>query len=132
MKHFIKKFLIAIMCISISIIPRSAVTDTFADETTLKSGLYHEDSSWNYYLNGKINNTKTLVKYNGSWWFVHDGKIDFKSNTLIKYNGSWWHVHNGRVDFNSNTLVKYNGSWWFVENGRVNFNKTTLIKYNGY
>ena len=137
MKHFIKEFLISIMfisimCISISIIPRSAVTDTFADETPLKNGLYHEDSSWNYYLDGKIDNTKTLVKYNGSWWFVHDGKIDFKNNTLVKYNGSWWHVHNGRVDFNSNTLVKYNGSWWFVENGRVNFNKTTLIKYNGY
>ena len=32
----------------------------------VKSGLHHEENSWNYYENGKIAvNKTTLVKYNG-------------------------------------------------------------------
>ena len=39
--------------------------------------MYHEGNAWNYYTDGAINKANTLVKYNGSWWYVHDGKMDF-------------------------------------------------------
>jgi hypothetical protein len=175
-----KKLFIATMCLSMSVTAVPAVTGTTqtvsAEQTTAKNGLYHEGNAWNYYTDGAINKANTLVKYNGSWWYVHDGNIDFgakhtckiqrimvgmcmaaklilvqehwlsimehggllkaaimnfSANTLYKFNGSWWYVHNGQVDFSSNTLVKYSGSWWHVSGGRVNFSGSTVYKYNG-
>ena len=135
MKNMAKKLFIAAMCLSMSVTAVPAVTGTTqtvsAEQTTAKNGLYHEGNAWNYYTNGAINKANTLVKYNGSWWYVHGGKIDFSANTLVKFNGSWWYVHGGKVDFSARTLVKYNGTWWFVEGGRVNWNSETVVKYNG-
>lgn len=135
MKNMAKKLFIAAMCLSMSVTAVPAVTGTTqtvsAEQTTAKNGLYHEGNAWNYYTDGAINKANTLVKYNGSWWYVHDGKIDFSANTLVKFNGSWWYVHGGKVDFGARTLVKYNGTWWFVEGGRVNWNSETVVKYNG-
>lgn len=135
MKNMAKKLFIAAMCLSMSVTAVPAVTGTTqtvsAEQTTAKNGLYHEGNAWNYYTDGAINKANTLVKYNGSWWYVHDGKIDFSANTLVKFNGSWWYVHGGKVDFGARTLVKYNGTWWFVESGRVNWNSETVVKYNG-
>ena len=135
MKNMAKKLFIAAMCLSMSVTAVPAVMGTTqtvsAEQTTAKNGLYHEGNAWNYYTDGAINKANTLVKYNGSWWYVHDGKIDFNANTLVKFNGSWWYVHGGKVDFGARTLVKYNGTWWFVEGGRVNWNSETVVKYNG-
>ena len=135
MKNMAKKLFIAAMCLSMSVTAVPAVTGTTqtvsAEQTTAKNGLYHEGNAWNYYTDGAINKANTLVKYNGSWWYVHDGKIDFSANTLVKFNGSWWYVHGGKVDFGARTLVKYNGTWWFIEGGRVNWNSETVVKYNG-
>ena len=135
MKNMAKKLFIAAMCLSMSVTAVPAVTGTTqtvsAEQTAAKNGLYHEGNAWNYYTDGAINKANTLVKYNGSWWYVHDGKIDFSANTLVKFNGSWWYVHGGKVDFGARTLVKYNGTWWFVEGGRVNWNSETVVKYNG-
>ena len=135
MKNMAKKLFIAAMCLSMSVTAVPAVTGTTqtvsAEQTTAKNGLYHEGNAWNYYTDGAINKANTLVKYNGSWWYVHDGKIDFSANTLVKFNGSWWYVHGGKVDFSANTLVKFNGSWWYVHGGKVDFGARTLVKYNG-
>lgn len=47
---------------------------TTVDAATGKSGLYNEDDYWNYYVDDNIaTSTTTLVKYNGSWWYVKDG-----------------------------------------------------------
>lgn len=136
MKNFVKRLLIIVLCLVASVIVEPVVTQktmtVSADNAATKDGLYHEGNSWNYYHEGKINKTNTVVKYNGSWWYVRDGKLDFNARTLVKYNGSWWYVHDGRIDFSADTLVKYNGNWWHVQNGRVNFNSHTLVKYNGY
>lgn len=135
MKNMAKKLFIAAMCLSMSVTAVPAVTGTTqtvsAEQTTAKNGLYHEGNVWNYYTDGAINKANTLVKYNGSWWYVHDGNIDFGANTLVKFNGSWWYVHGGKVDFDTRTLVKFNGTWWFVEGGRVNWNSETVVKYGG-
>lgn len=48
-----------------------------------KTGLYHEGNVWNYYENGEIaSDVTTLVKYNGSWWYVKGGYVDFNVRTL--------------------------------------------------
>ena len=135
MKNIAKKLLMAAMCLLISLTMVPALTNTTktmaAEQTGDKNGLYHEGNSWNYYTHGKINTDRTLVKYNGTWWYVHDGRIDFGANTLVKYNGTWWYVHGGKVDFSATTLCKYNGSWWYIRNGKVDFSARTLCKYNG-
>ena len=101
-------------------------------KTSNETTLCKYNGEWYYIHNGKVDyNANTLCKYNGSWWYVQNGKVNFKYTGLCKYNGSWWYVSGGRVNFNATGLCKYNGSWWYVSGGRVNFNATGLCKYNG-
>ena len=90
-----------------------------------------EDGNWYDYNDGVVTSYTGLKNYNGAWWYVKDGKVDFGATTLCKYNGSWWYVKNGKVDFNATTLCKFNGSWFYVKGGKVDFSATTLCKYNG-
>ena len=137
MKNKIRALVIASICMAatLSSVPTSInplATTTVEAATTVKNGLYHEGSNWNYYRNDLVaTDTTTLVKYNGAWWYVENGKINFNATTLCKYSNSWWYVKNGKVDFNYNGLCKYNGSWWYVRGGRVDFSARTLCKYNG-
>ena len=138
MKKFLKSLLIPLVSFAIAaaVFPagtslldsQTVLADTTAD-TSIKNGLFHEGTDWNYYVNGEIaTGTTTLVKYNGNWWYVRNGKIDFDSHTLCKYNGNWFYVQGGVVKFKT-TLCKYNGTWWYVKNGVLN-TSTTLCKYN--
>ena len=135
MKNIARKLFIATMCLTMAAtaVLASVNNTPFAAETVQaaeKNGVYHEGNVWNYYVNGKQSNATTLCKYNGSWWYVHNGKIDFSSaKTLVKFNGSWWYVHDGKVDFSSRTLVKYNGVWWYVHDGRIDWNEETVVRY---
>ena len=136
MKNKIRTLLIAFICMAatLSSVPASVnpfETTTVEAATIEKNGLYHEESNWNYYTDNAINKSSTLVKYNGSWWYVHDGEVDFNARTVVKFNGAWWFVENGKVDFSARTLCKYNGTWWYVKNGKVDFNYNGLCKYNG-
>ena len=45
---------------------------------------------------------------------IQNGEIVTDTTTLVKYNDSWWYVKDGRIDFGANTLVKYNGKWFYV------------------
>ena len=101
-------------------------------KTSNETTLCKYNGEWYYIHNGKVDyNANTLCKYNGSWWYVQNGKVNFKYTGLCKFNGSWWYVSGGRVNFNATGLCKYNGSWWYVSSGKVNFNATGLCKYNG-
>ncbi|MDD7205966.1 MAG: hypothetical protein PUH49_06760, partial [Lachnospiraceae bacterium] len=89
MKNKLKNLLIGTMCMAMAFTAVPAgitpLTTTTVEAATEKSGLYHEGNVWNYYVNNKIaTDTTTLVKYNGSWWYVNNGKVDFSARTLIK------------------------------------------------
>ena len=71
-----------------------------------------------------------MVKYNGSWWYVHNGKVDFSSKTLCKYNGIWWYIDNGKVNFSATTVCEYDKKLFYVENGKVDFSANKLVKCN--
>lgn len=119
-----RKLILSSFCFGLVLFVAFAVCNLTGTSTVMaaegKSGLYHEENSWNYYENGKIAvNKTTLVKYNGSWWYVENGKINFGKTTLCKYNGSWWYVKHGKIDFSATTLTMYNGSWWYVKNGKA-------------
>ena len=132
MKNKIKTLLIASMCMAMAVtsvpVDLNLFNKTTVEAATGKNGLYHEGNDWNYYVDDNIAVVTTLVKYNGSWWYVSGGKVNFGATGLCKYNGTWWYVKNGKVSFTT-TLCKYNGIWWYINNGAVNFNKTTLVKY---
>ena len=72
-----------------------------------------------------------MCKYNGSWWYVHDGYVDFKARTLCKYNGTWWYIDKGRIDWNTVTVVKFGSTWYYVHNGYLNWNDNGLCYYYG-
>jgi len=43
--------------------------------------------------------------------------VNFNSETLVKYNTRWYYVKNGRVDFKYTGNVTYKGSVYYVKNG---------------
>ena len=130
-------------CEEVSRVPAAEVTtlghaedgnwyDYVEGQVSSYTGLRYYNGSWWYVEKGKLNfGATTLCKYNGTWWYVEKGKVNFGATTLCKYNGSWWYVEKGKVNFGATTLCKYNGTWWYVEKGKVNFGATTLCKYSG-
>ncbi len=92
MKKLVKNLLAACMCLSMAFTAVPAVNSgesgagIFNAQTVqaAKTGLYHEENGWNYYEDGEWSNATTLVKYNGSWWYVEDGSINFDAETLVK------------------------------------------------
>ena len=89
------------------------------------------DGVWKYYEHGVHLPATTLVKFNGSWYYVKDGLLASNTTTLIKWNGSWYYIKNGKLASQTSTLVKYNGEWFYIVNGKVASSTTNLIKYNG-
>ena len=47
--------------------------------------------------------------------------MNFKATGLCEKFGSWWYVANGRVDFKANRKVSYGGKQYNVVNGKVVF-----------
>ena len=92
MKNKIKTLLIASMCMAMAVtsvpVDLNLFNKTTVEAATGKNGLYHEGNDWNYYVDDNIAVVTTLVKYNGSWWYVNNGKVDFSARTVVKYNGS--------------------------------------------
>jgi glucan-binding YG repeat protein len=82
-----------------------------------------------YYVDGEKSDITSLVKINGKWYYIKDGKFASNETTLVKYSGKWYYVKKGIKDTET-TLVKYNGKWYYVEKG-LKSTKTTLVKYNG-
>ena len=90
------------------------------------------NGTWWYVEKGKVNfRAETLCKYNGIWWYVENGKVNFDGITLCNYGGKWWYVERGKVNFGATTLYLYHETWWYIEKGAVNFNYTGYFKYNG-
>ncbi len=61
---------------------------------------------------------------------MENGAVRFK-NTLCKYNGTWWYINNGVVNFSKTTLCKYGKNWFAVSKGKVAWNYTGYLNYNG-
>ena len=58
--------------------------------------------------------------------------MDFGARTLVKYNGTWWFIENGRIQWNGDSIVQYGGTWYYVKNGQVDWNSgETLCRYDG-
>lgn len=84
---------------------------------------------WKYYVGEKHVKATTLVKYNGVWFYVKNGKWSNKATTLVKYKDQWFYVKNGKWANKATTLVKYKDKWFYVKNGKWNTKDTTLVKY---
>ena len=93
--------------------------------------LVKNDGVWYYVKDGKICNITTLVKWGGEWWYVVNGKVASNTTSLVKYNNEWWYVVKGKVASNTTSLVKYNNEWWYVVKGKIAANTTTLVKHSG-
>jgi glucan-binding YG repeat protein len=89
--------------------------------------LIEEDGETYYYVDGEKSDITSLVKINGKWHYIKNGKFAQDATTLVKYNGTWYYVKNG-VKNTATTLVKYGGKWYYVEKG-VKKSATKLVKY---
>ncbi len=85
---------------------------------------YVEDGYVDWDYNG-------FVYYNNEEYYVSNGLLDMNGETLAMIDGEWHYVKGGRLDPTGNTLVYYGDAWYYVENGVVNFNATTLVYFYG-
>ena len=84
--------------------------------------------------NGKLNwNYSNLVKYNGGWYYVKNGKIDWSCTTLAQVNnsGAWYYVKNGKIDWTFTGLSKYGNNWYYLEKGKLNWSYSGLAYHYG-
>ena len=124
---------LAVLALSFLLVPSQAEAASISEVNEYVADiagptLVKYDGTWYYVKNGRVDNSTTLVKYNGTWFYVSGGTLQNKT-TLCKYNGKWYYVENGKLSTKT-TLVKYNGTWFYVSGGTLQ-NKTTLCKYNG-
>ncbi len=103
------------------------VETTFAkDVDTSYTGLIKYENSWWYVKNGKLDLKYTgLAKNEYGWWYVKNGKLDRTYTGLGKNEYGWWYVKNGKVDFSYTGMAKNEYGWWYVKDGKVD------LKYSG-
>lgn len=100
---------------------------------TIKDGLVrHNDGTWWFYRNGKIDySCNSVVKNEYGWWKVVNGKVDFTYNGLAKNENGWWMLQGGKVDFDFNGLACNEYGFWVLDKGKVNFNYNGNYKFSG-
>ncbi|MCF0229920.1 MAG: hypothetical protein HUJ76_09555 [Parasporobacterium sp.] len=123
------------------------------DVTGLVEGIVNGEPGWWYVREGLVMFTDTLVKKDGIWWAVINGKADpeytgFASNENGTYyfenglmdfsakgifkgvvNGikGWWYVSNSKVKY-VNTFASNDYGWWYVSNGMVDTSSNGIFK----
>ena len=96
------------------------------------TGFAKYNGYWWRVVSGKVNfSASGIYKFNGYWWYTKGGHIDMSYNGVAQYNGYWWKFKNGYIDFKYTGLGRNQYGWWYVSGGRVNFKATGLCKYNG-
>ena len=107
--------------------------------TKKPTGLVKNNGVWNYVVDGKVQKDFTGVKSNQyGYWYVENGAVNFGKNGFVKakFNNknSWLYIVNGEVMTKTTSVlqgtVKGEDAWWYVENGKVNF--TDTIAKNDY
>lgn len=75
---------------------------------------------WAYIENGIQNMNETLVFYNGTWYYLNDGYIQWQDEGLIDFNGTKYYYNNGTVNWNYNGFIEcyviIDPDNYFVEN----------------
>ena len=85
--------------------------------------IYNEEADkWSYYVDG-------LVEYNGGWFKLNNGVVDFTYYGLAENNGYWFKISGGVVDFSYNGLAEYNGGLFKIAGGLLD-NEYTGTYYN--
>ncbi len=96
----------------------------------IADGFIKEGGEYYYYKDGVKSTDTALVKVNGKWFYIEEGRWNKEFTDLHKLNGKWFYVKNGRWS-PINDLVKYKGKWFFVRGGKWFSSDNTLFKKNG-
>ena len=85
-----------------------------------------QDTGTYYYVNGIRQNITDVMKINGTWYNLVNGKV--KENTVAQNDNGWWYIDSeGKVDFSYSGLAGNHNGWWYCENGKVQFNKNSVV-----
>ena len=106
-------------------------TYVFAADSSY-TGLCQYQGSWYYVQKGVLNwNYTGLSLYQGVWYYVQKGRLNWNYTGLCQYQGSWYYVQKGVLNWNYTGLTLYQGSWYYVQKGVLNWNYTGLTLYGG-
>ena len=94
-----------------------------SQDTTGFNGLCQdENGSWNYYVNGAVDNTYTGLAANEyGWFYVGGGVLDWSYTGLANNENGWFYISNGVLDWNYTGTATNEYGTWNVVNGQVVF-----------
>ncbi len=104
-----------------------------------KAGAIGTANTWYYYSGDKVQTSYTGVlnaAYNGGWWYVKNGAVDFTYTGFSSNSNGKWYVEGGKVTFNTNSVLKDStgaigtaGTWWYVVGSKVQTTYTGVANY---
>ena len=90
------------------------------------------DDIWYYVESGVVTGNRNDIvseNLNGviGWYLVKESRFSEETTVAQNANG-WWYVKNGKVDFKYNGFEKNESGWWYLENGKVTFKKSDILQ----
>ncbi len=109
---------LAILLIGVFVFSAFA-TEVSADSVT---GLVKENGKWIFVRNGKFDSSFTgMVQCpaNGKWFYVKNGVFDKTFTGIAKSvaNGKWYYINKGQYDKSFTGLIQQGSKWYAVKNG---------------
>ncbi len=96
-------------------------------------GLVNYEGVYFYVANGYVDwNYNGYVYYNNEEYYVSNGCLDMNGDTLTMIDDEWYYVRGGKFVSDYTGLVQYSGAWYYVVNGCLDWDVTTLTCYEGY
>lgn len=73
-----------------------------------------------------------LYLYNGTWYCLQNGWINWNNTTLVQYvDGNWYYVDHGQINWDYVGPVEYYDTWYYVAGGKVDWNYNGTGVYDG-
>ena len=113
--------ILILVCV-VTIIP---LTEAKADGYT---GMFEYNGQYYYMRDGQVDwNYTGLASNEYGWWYYQNGLLDFGFNGMACNEWGWWYIRNGQIDFNFTGLACNDWGWWYFQNGWLDFGFTGLV-----
>ena len=73
-----------------------------------------------------------LTRYNGTWYYIDHGVLNWKYTGLTYYVDCWYYVENGILTWKYTGVTKYYGTWYYVQNSAINWKYSGTFTQKGH
>ena len=101
------------------------------DGTRTDTQLLQLEDEQYYLLGGKVAQRTGLVKYQGQWYYLEQGRVRKEVTGFVWYQQEQFYVNEGRVLSDYTGLMKVQEQWYYLVKGKLAAKTGGLIKIQG-